>query len=191
MEKNNHPVQWGRLTRSIDDSLIDTIGQVEVTGSKPFSVTIVFPYGISANAPAESTVVTSNMTKSGKSKSGIVSNPENRFRDLKEWEVKVGNFKSKAHTYYTDSGDIQLNPTHEESTDWAVQFSALKTEFNELQSQHNTLVTDYNTLVAALAAHTHMSGAVLVPDNEASMLPSTATSTADIESTKVDKVRMP
>ncbi len=42
---------------------------------------------------------------------GIPTNPENRFRDLKEWEVKVGNFKTKANIFFDEDGNIKIDAT--------------------------------------------------------------------------------
>lgn len=201
LKKIKAMVQWGRQSKSLDDSARDQIAQVESTGSKPFAVVYVYPYGMSANSPVECNVLQFNSGGSGKSKIGMPTMMENRFLNLKEWEVAIGNFKSKAHAKFDDDSNIRLNTSASDSEDWAVQFTEMKTAFDEIKSDFNDLVTQYNTLLsdfnsqtAATAAHTHSAGTIPVPDNAASMLPSTATgssSAASMDGAKVEKVRLP
>ena len=88
--------------------------------------------------------------------------------------------------YSYDSGgaklaSILLNKGSEaiinEGTDFAVKFNALQTEFNELQTRFNDLVTVFNN-------HIH-AGVGTPPTTSGNQ------STADIDNTKVEKVRLP
>lgn len=174
-------IQWGRVAKAIVDSGVDQVAQVESTGSKPFQVVLVYPYGISANAPPNANVLQMNIGGSGKAKAGIPTMMENRFRDLKEWEVKVGNFLSKSHVFFDENGEILLNPTQDSSSDWAVQFTALKTAFEELQDAFNE--------------HTHPGSSSASGGPVTCLAPSVSTppepSTGNIDAAKVEKVRMP
>lgn len=194
-------VQWGRQAKPTDDSGRDQVAQVESTGSAPFAVVYVYPYGMSANAPVECNVVQMNVGGSAKAKVGIPTMMENRFRNREEWESAFGNFKTRAHIYFDDGGNIRLSQSDTEAEDWAVQYTAMNTAYlnlrsdmNALVTQHNTLLANYNTLVGLLVAHTHMAGVVLPPDNAASMIPSTASgasSTSTMTAAKIEKVRLP
>lgn len=183
-------IQWGRQSKKTDDSGRDQIAQVESTGSKPFSVVYVYPYGLSANAPTECNVLQFNMNGSAKGKTGIPSMMENRFRDLKEWEVVIGNYSTKAHLLFSESGDIHISPTSSESKDWAVQFTEMKAAFDQLRNEFNALVTAYN-------GHVHNVAALPSVGTPPPMIPTIVTqlqassSTASMDGAKVEKVRLP
>jgi hypothetical protein len=193
-------ITFGILSVEDDDSGIDSIAQVE-SDEKPFPCAMVSPYGVSANIPANCSIIVLSSNGDAGNRAGIPFFPENRFRGLKPWEVKIGNYQTKGHVFFANTGDIHISPTSELAEDWAVQFSAmnqayddLKADLNALVTKHNDLLIDHNALVAATAAHTHLSGAVPPPDNAGSMIPSTATGTsssASMTDAKVDKVRLP
>lgn len=188
--KIGNMIQWGRVAKSIVDSGVDQISQVESTGSKPFPVVLVYPYGISANAPTNANVLQFNIGGSAKAKAGIPTMMENRFRDLKEWEIKIGNFLRKNHIYFDDNGEILLNPTADDSTDWAIQFTQMKIAFDQLKTEFNALVTSYNSHVHSVAAVP----SVGTPPPTIPTIPTTTLgvpSVADMSGAKVEKVRLP
>lgn len=200
-DKSKNATKWGRTTRVDSDTELEQILQVETIGAKPKPTYILLPYGYSANIPEDSTVIMVSPGGSGQDQAGIPTRTEDRFRGLKEWEVKVGNFKTKSNTHYDEDGNIRLNPTSTQSEDWAIQFTEMKAAFDQLKSDfdalvlsHNNLLIDVNAQTVFTAAHTHSGGAIPLPDNAGSMIPSTSTgsnTTADMTDAKVDKVRLP
>lgn len=107
LEKIKALLQWGTILKKTDDSGRDQIAQVGATGGVPFPVTLVYPYGIAANAPTGSNVFVMNAGGSGKSKVGIPQMMENRPLNLKEWEVAISNFLRKSKIHFDDDGNIK------------------------------------------------------------------------------------
>jgi hypothetical protein len=68
-------------------------------------------------------------------------------------------------------------------TDWAVRYSALETAFTQLRADHNKLAASYD-------AHTH-GGVTSGLSSTGTTVPSGAESSADIEPSKVEEVRLP
>lgn len=182
--------QWGRQSTKNDDSGQTQTGQIETIGSKPFPFIAVYPYGFSANAPVNSRVLSMNINGSGKGKAGLPTMPENRFRDLKECEVKVGNFKTKAHIFFAEDGDIKINTSSSDSEDWAVRSSALETAFNTLKAEHDALSTIVKSIQLTVTN--------VVPTDPTKPViaawaapPPLLPSVANIALSKVEKVRLP
>lgn len=94
-----------------------------------------------------------------------------------------GNIKSSVIA--KSNGDVTIN----EGTDYAVAYNGLKKEFNELNDKFNTHIANYNL-------HTHpvpfaqAISVVAVPSSGVSTIQSTG-SNADINTVKVDTVRLP
>jgi phage gp45-like len=107
LEKIRNILLFSRLTLASKDDENVIVAQMEGLG-KPVPVYLVYPYGFSANAPKDSTVIAMAMGGTTQNKAGIPTMPENRFANLKEWEVKVGNFKTKAHIFFNEDGDIRV-----------------------------------------------------------------------------------
>ena len=105
--KLKNMVRIGQVSRTDSDASLDQVPQFEAMGS-PVNASLIQPYGLCANVPKNATAVLFNVNGSSKSTVGIAGFPENRFRDLKEWEVKIGNFKAKCYTYFRDDGTIEL-----------------------------------------------------------------------------------
>ena len=103
----------------------------------------------------------------------VVSGGEKRFYSRDDKGVPIGEL------WIQSDGTITLNT----GEDWAVQFTALQTSFNELQQKHNDLITEF-------LAHTHTDS---VPGVTTAPIPIVAQtpSTADIDTAKVKKVRLP
>ncbi len=106
-QKLKNIVRFAQLTLSMSDSGLDTISQVTSTG-KPINALMIYPYGISARAPKNSSVLLFSTGGSSQNPAGIPYFTENRFRDLKEWEVKVGNFKTKACVFFNEDGNVRI-----------------------------------------------------------------------------------
>lgn len=107
VSKVKNLIQWGRITRTETDSGNIQRAQVESVG-KPLPYVVVYPYGISAQAPVASRVLKFLIGGSAQSPAGIPTNPENRFQGLKEWEVAVGNFLKKNRIFFDENGGITI-----------------------------------------------------------------------------------
>jgi hypothetical protein len=103
--KMRNMVKIARVTIPDKDSGIDSIAQVDYMG-KPGNAQMVMPYGLAARVPKGCTVLLFSIGGSSQNSAGIPTNPENRFRDLKEFEVKVGNFKNKNNVYFKEDGTV-------------------------------------------------------------------------------------
>ena len=103
--KIKNMIRPARVTQEDTDDGIDSICQVEFKGT-PTDCQIAMPYGLSANVPKYATLYVLSMDGSSQSLVGIPTFPENRFRNLKENEVKTGNFLRKNFVYFKDNGDV-------------------------------------------------------------------------------------
>ena len=213
MSKIKNIVTFARITLASDDSGTYQIFQTEGIG-KPINTVGVLPYGLSANAPAGSTVVKLNAGSSAQNSAGIPFNPENRFRDLKEWEVKVGNFKTKANLYFEDDGSITLKAGDDggdirfENTDGSGSIDIKENgdvvlndgedfgvRFSELKSGFDELVSDFNSLVSSFNSHIHTTTATVGSSTTPGVIsPTTSTespSGADVDDSKIEDVKVP
>ena len=90
----------------------------------------------------------------------------------------------------TMGGNVTTDATEtviQAGTDYAVQFTAMKTAFDNLKNELNALVTAYN-------AHTHITTATAGIGPPGVVAPTTSTGTppaASMDSAKVDEVRLP
>jgi len=89
-----------------------------------------------------------------------------------------------AYTYMTNSGDLELNG----NDDNAVRFSELKAGFDTLKTDLNNLITAYNS-------HIHITTATVGASPTPGVIaPTTSTgvsSTASVDTSKIDKVKLP
>lgn len=85
----------------------------------------------------------------------------------------------QAEIYLKADGTIQIN----KGTDFAVAFNDLKSGFDQLKSDFNNLITAYN-------AHVH-SGVTTGPGLSGPGAPQGIQTTASIDNSKVDEVRLP
>lgn len=171
-------VSVSRVTNNDNDDNLNSVFQVMQNG-KPSDALCVMPYGLSANVPKGSLVITLSNNAASESKIGIPSFPENRFRDLKEWEVKVGNFKTKAHVYFNDEGEIVFKIDNVTTSDnYLVRFNELKQEIDDLKATINSNASKYN-------AHTHTGTAGSVsPTNQNS------STDIDISKAKIEEMKV-
>lgn len=144
------------VTNTDNDDSLDQVVQVTESG-KPIDVLILSPYGLSSNLPQGASIFKMQIDGAPESQVGIGSFPENRFRDLKLWEVALGNYKTKAHVRFQDNGEIVFKLDNEKaSDDFLVRFNKLEEGFLEFRS-------DYNNTIDKLATHTHLIAALPNP----------------------------
>lgn len=69
----------------------------------------VYPYGLSANAPANTTqAICFNVFGSDSNVAAIPVNQEMRFKNLKTGEVQIGNFINKSNIHFQETSDITI-----------------------------------------------------------------------------------
>jgi len=107
-QKVANVVKLAVVTNASADTGIDTISQVEYKG-KPINAAMVYPYGLSANAPRNCSVLLFALGGSSQNPIGIPFFPEVRVRDLKEGEVAFCNLlKNTSYIKFNENGDIEL-----------------------------------------------------------------------------------
>jgi phage gp45-like len=106
-QKLRNLVKIAQVTRPGADDGLDTVSQVEYMG-KPTNAAVFYPYGVSANAPNTSSVLLLSIGGSSQNAIGIPFSTENRFRDLKSGEVKIGNFVTKANVFFSEDGSVTI-----------------------------------------------------------------------------------
>jgi len=82
--------------------------QVKWMKNKVATIEVVHPYGLSSNAPVNSLALVFNVMGQEENRAGIVYNPQNRFKELKEGEVALGNFVTKSVIKFLENGDIEI-----------------------------------------------------------------------------------
>lgn len=145
----------------------------------------VSPYGLDSKPVKDTIGVRSDTSEKG---SEIVLGYVIKNRVAKDGEFRTyatdSDGNEVAYTYMTNDGDLELNG----NDDNAVRFSELKSGFDTLKTDLNSLITAYNS-------HTHITtatvGASPTPGVIAPTTSTGASSTASVDSSKIDKVKLP
>lgn len=107
--------------------------------------------------------------------------------DLEDGEFEIYSIDGDGNK----SAKVKLKPNQEivlnDGEDYAVMFNKLKAEFNKLNDKFNDLVTAYNSHIHTTTATV---GATGVAGTIAPTSSSAEQSTADIDQTKVEKIRL-
>lgn len=106
-EKIRNLVRVAEVSRSSADNQLDAVSQVNWMG-KTTNAAMVYPYGMSGNAPQYASVLLMFPGASAQNPIGIPYFPENRFRGLKEGEVKFGNFIAKCYLFFQADGSVTM-----------------------------------------------------------------------------------
>jgi hypothetical protein len=180
-------VTLGYVSNPDSDTDLDSVVQFQSNGETD-NAGVFMPYGLSANIPKGATLVLLANNGSSQNRMAYGSFPENRFRDLKEWEVKIGNYKTKAHIFYADDGKILFNKDLNDSTDHMVRFSKLLEGFDQA-------VSDLNDAISAIKTHVHVSAAPGIstgPAVDGSQIPIVLpSSNASIDLAKIEEFMVP
>lgn len=67
---------------------------------------VIYPYGLSGNPPQDSLVLLFNVQAQEENRAGIANLPQQRFRNLNEGEVAVGNYLTTSNVKFADNGDV-------------------------------------------------------------------------------------
>jgi phage gp45-like len=106
IQKMRNMIRIGRVVRPGADNKADCISQVESMG-KAANCVMVYPFGISANAPANATVLMFATGASCQNMVGIPFMPENRVPGLEPGEVAFSNPLSKSRITAKADGTIE------------------------------------------------------------------------------------
>lgn len=82
--------------------------QVKWMRDKVATTEVVHPYGLSSNAPKDSFALMFNVMAQEENRAAIIYDPKNRFKNLKEGEVALGNFVTKSVIKFLENGDIEI-----------------------------------------------------------------------------------
>jgi hypothetical protein len=104
---NDQTVKYAALTNAGKDDGQFPSSQV-IYNQRVADFYVVYPYGMSANAPADSLVVMMNMMGQEENRAGIASLPYQRFKDLKVGEVAFGNFLTRSHVIFKEDGSVEI-----------------------------------------------------------------------------------
>lgn len=108
LAKMRNLITLAAITLASKDDGDFQIGQTDANG-KPLDTQFVYPYGMAANAPRTSQVLRMLIDGSIQNTAGIPINPGNRFKNLKEWEVAVGNFLKKSKIFFDEDGNVEID----------------------------------------------------------------------------------
>lgn len=185
-------IRIGNIVRPDSDDGLDSIAQIDYNG-KTMNAVLVLPYGVSANAPRGANAVLLSNNGSTQDVIAIPFYAENRFRDLKEWEVQIGNYKVKSSIHFKDDGTLVIdspgNVEIQGNSDFAVAFNDLKSGFDQLVDDFNTHIHATTATVGATSTPGIVSTPSLV--SPAPPVPPPDPSTASIDAAKIDNIRVP
>ena len=104
-------IKWAKITLTDGDNDTWQRAQVKSIGENPKKIIAVYPYGIFAVAPVGSNVLMFNISGQEENAAGIPFDIKNRFKNLKEGEILVGNTKTKSFIKFSENGDIEIEGT--------------------------------------------------------------------------------
>lgn len=91
----------------INDSGNYQTAQVSYFG-KVSDIEVINPYGISSSPPIDSLVLMFNVMGQEENKAGIINAQPQRFKNLKEGEVVVGNYLTGSYVKFLQNGGIEV-----------------------------------------------------------------------------------
>lgn len=66
-------------------------------------------YGLSSNPPLDSTGIMFNLQANEENRAAFFNLPQKRFKDLKPWEVQVGNYLTRSSVKFSEDKSITIN----------------------------------------------------------------------------------
>lgn len=117
----------GKLTQLIKRAAISKVSQdtgqysiAQITyNEKVGNCELLFPYGFCANPPEKSLVLVWNVHGQEENRVGMANDPINRFRELKEGEVQVGNYETESSIKFDENSDILVDSKNDYKLDSA------------------------------------------------------------------------
>lgn len=109
-------ITYARVTLPLDDSKNFKIVQITYL-DKTTNALIVLPYGLYAGIPNNIRLLKFNVLGDPGNLSVIPFDQENRYKNLAEYEVKVGNPNSGSYIYFKADGSIEIKSTSDMTID--------------------------------------------------------------------------
>ena len=100
-------IRYAYLLKNKSDGQDNQVAEIGFYGTKIQS-RIIWPYGLSGLAPRGSTMLNMILNGQAQNNACIPTYPQERRRNMKEWEFATGNYKTKAETFYDDNGDLNV-----------------------------------------------------------------------------------
>ena len=172
----------GREIRTNRDGGNDVVLlQVEVSDSDDIQTAELYRgAGVDCNPPDGSTVVLLGAGPAWQIAIAVNDNVTPDGLDEAVYEIYASSSGSKTAKINLDpGGDVMIN----DGSDWAVQYTALKSAFDTLKGDFNNLVTAYN-------AHVH-TGVTAGPASSGPPAAPGVSSTADMSSSKINSIKVP
>ena len=76
--------------------------------NKTTNMEVINPYGLCSNPPRNSLVLLFNVQGQEENRAGIANLPQQRFKNLKEGEVALGNYLTKTVIKFSENGDLEI-----------------------------------------------------------------------------------
>lgn len=107
LTKLQNMIKRAVLTLTGNDSGSYPTAQCQYYG-KTTNAEVVYPYGLSANAPIGSQLLLFSVMAQEENLAGIASAPFARFKNLKSGEVVIGNPVTGSYVKFAENGDIEV-----------------------------------------------------------------------------------
>ena len=96
----------------IKDNTDFQTSQVRYLG-KTAQIELVYPYGLCSSPPTGSMVLMFNIQGQEENRAGMANLTRQRFKNLKEGEVAVGNYLTGSVVKFLENGDIEVTGTND------------------------------------------------------------------------------
>lgn len=106
-QKMINMISWAYLIANKIDDQDNQVAEIGFYGSRLLT-RIIWPYGLSGVAPRGSTLLTMAINANKQNSCAIPTYPQERRRDMKEWEFATGNYETKAETFYDEDGNVNV-----------------------------------------------------------------------------------
>lgn len=106
------------IKRAVVSRKTADIGQVPISqvswNEKAANVEVISPYGLYSNLPTDSLVLMLNVNGQEENKAAIGYKPKERFKNLKEGEIYVGNQVTGSVIKFLTNGDIDITAVNDQ-----------------------------------------------------------------------------
>lgn len=104
---DTNSIKQATLVKNNNTSQFD-IAQVDYLG-KTSDCLIVTPYGICSKSPPESSMLMLNIQGQEENKQGFADLQQESFKELKDYELQIGNYKTRVSIKFDDIGDMVID----------------------------------------------------------------------------------